>query len=262
MKVWTNTKSLDDYINFLPTSKEEAELAVVGSKSINLSEFPNLKGIFRVGVGSDNISFLDAKERNIKIGFPSGKTALFIYEETANFTCHLIMKMLYDNVGDINEWNKVSRKFSKERKLLVVGCGNIGKIVATRMSMFVDVDVYDSEVDELSELEEKIRSADIISLHIPLTDNWEFFDKEKLSWMKDGSVLINTSRGALVSESALYGEISSGRISAAFDVFWEEPYRGKLSKCSGFHMSPHVASTNERFLLEAYKDLVKFMGNI
>ena len=58
----------------------------------------------------------------------------------------------------------------------------------------------------------------------------KFVDENFLSMMKDNSVLINTARGALVNEDALYHEISSNRLRAAFDVFWEEPYNGKLKK--------------------------------
>ena len=68
--------------------------------------------------------------------------------------------------------------------------------------------------------------------------------------MKTGAVLINTARGAIVDEEALYDEIKSGRLRAAFDVYWQEPYRGKLKEFypDRFYMTPHVASTCSSFL--------------
>ena len=68
--------------------------------------------------------------------------------------------------------------------------------------------------------------------------------------MKNNSVLINTARGAIVDEDALYEEIRSNRLRAAFDVFWQEPYTGKLKEFhpNRFLMSPHVASTCSGFL--------------
>ena len=82
-------------------------------------------------------------------------------------------------------------------------------------------------------------------------------DKIKLSMMKDGAILINTARGAIVDEDALFSEISSNRLQAAFDVFWNEPYEGKLKGLhpDQFLMSPHVASTCSGFLRGCRKGL-------
>ncbi len=68
--------------------------------------------------------------------------------------------------------------------------------------------------------------------------------------MKDGAALINTARGPVVEEEALYEEIKNERIFAAFDVFWQEPYHGILREFhpDRFVMSPHVASNCENFL--------------
>ena len=95
-------------------------------------------------------------------------------------------------------------------------------------------------------------------------DNKNFIDQEKLSWMKDGSILINTSRGEIVNENALYEELTTFRIKAAFDVFWEEPYTGKLSNLhpNSFYMTPHLASTCEDFLQGCRKDLDNLISEI
>ena len=84
---------------------------------------------------------------------------------------------------------------------------------------------------------------------------------EKLSWMKDGAALINTARGPVVEEDALYEEIKKGRIFAAFDVFWQEPYEGILRQFhpDRFVMSPHVASNCSNFLDGLAQDLQNFI---
>ena len=68
--------------------------------------------------------------------------------------------------------------------------------------------------------------------------------------MKNGAVLMNTSRGAIVDENALFVELQSGRIKAAFDVYWHEPYHGMLKELhpDPFYMTPHVASTCKGFI--------------
>ena len=80
---------------------------------------------------------------------------------------------------------------------------------------------------------------------------------QKLSWMKDGSILINTSRGPIVNEKALYLELKNKRLRAAFDVFWDEPYLGMLMEFypDSFFMTPHVASTCQEFLVGCRNDL-------
>ena len=75
--------------------------------------------------------------------------------------------------------------------------------------------------------------------------------------MKNGSAIINTSRGAIVNEEALYQELKENRLKAAFDVFWNEPYNGKLKEFypDPFFMTPHVASTCSGFLNGCREDL-------
>ena len=84
-----------------------------------------------------------------------------------------------------------------------------------------------------------------------------FFDSEKLSWMKTGSSLINTARGSIVSEVGLYKELKAGRLQAAFDVFWNEPYEGALKEFypDTFYMSPHVSSICNEFIVGCKMDL-------
>jgi len=114
-------------------------------------------------------------------------------------------------------------------------------------------------------LESLIQSADCITLHIPYnSDNNGFFDSEKLSLMKDNSVLINTARGKIVDEDSLLAEIKTKRIRAAFDVYWEEPYHGslKLYHPNYFFMTPHVASTCSDFLEGCRNDLNKLIEDL
>ena len=266
MKIWKNTSTLDGFDDGLIfcRSRKEASVALIGSKSINLSDFPKLKGIFKTGISKDNVPEKEAKELGIKVGYPSSQTHNVIIEETASFTCGLILKMIYEKVGTIDPWVKNPRgKLSK--KLLVIGNGKIGKIVARLMKNFMIVKSYDVLTNSEKELKHSISESDCITIHIPKTKkNISFFDKEKLSWMKNGSILINTARGPIVNEEDLYNELINKRIFAAFDVFWEEPYVGKLKEFYPrfFSMTPHVASTCSDFLKGCRKDLDLFINEI
>lgn len=267
MQIWSNTKTLDGYIPEISfvADKQEAEVALVGGKAINLSEFPRLRGIFKTGVGRDNVPEEEARKRGILCEFPSAATCEIIYEETANFACNLIFKCLYAEVGDFATWKKIDRPVLRSRRLLVIGAGKIGGRVAAKMRTFLEVTTYDSLTDKPENLEPLIREADCISLHLPLiAQTRNFFDATKFAWMRAGAWLVNTARGAVVEEDALFDEVSSGRLRAAFDVFWEEPYKGKLMglPAERFIASPHVASTCREFLAETADDFRKFLGQL
>jgi len=259
MKIFFNTTSLDafkDQFDFAE-DKSKAELMVVGGRKIILENFPKLKAIYRMGVGTDNLPFKEVKKSNINIHMPSEKTKSLIFEETANTTIGLIFRMLYNNVGDIEKWGKSPRRILKEKRLCIIGYGNIGKRVYDKIKNILKVDIYDNILYP-GNLNDLISKADVISLHIPLTkDNINFIDEEKLSLMRDGAILINTARGKLVDEDALYEYISKEKIYAAFDVFWKEPYRGKLKEFypDRFYMTPHIASNTINFLESCISDI-------
>ena len=260
MKIWSNTSTLEDFSDDLTFTedKTKAEIILMGSKSINLDDFPKVKGIFRAGVGRDNVPEQEALHRGIKVRFPSQQTSQIIYEETANFTVSLILKMMYLDVGSLEEWSKNKRKELSKKKLLILGLGNIGKLVESKLKSSMELITFDVLFNNSSELEGLMNQADCLSIHIPSNqENDSFIDKQKLSWLRDESVIVNTARGQIVSELDLLKEIESGRLRAAFDVFWKEPYKGELAKYhpNRFHMTPHIASTCQGFLAGCRKDL-------
>lgn len=253
LKTWKNTATLDSRIPELSAKVEpdEAECAVIGGKPIDLSKFPRLRGLFKCGVGIDNIPFDACRDRGIAVGLPSPETAGFIYEETASFAVHLILRMLYQDAGDVETWTKHTRPALDQRTVLLIGQGNIGQRVARKLRELVKLESFDAANDPPDCLAVLLARADVVSLHIPLIEeNRNCFDTHKLALMKDGAILVNTARGPLVDEQALLHEIQQGRLRAAFDVFWQEPYHGPLRQFhpERFYMTPHIASANESFL--------------
>ena len=265
MKIFKGTNTLDNYLpqdlNFT-SIKKDSEILLIGGKNINLSEFPNLKGIFKTGVGTDNLPFEEAKTKNISIALPSKSTSEIIFEETASFTCFLILKGLYQNSGNWELWKKEARKSLKKTTLLVIGAGRIGKRVLKKMSNFMEIESYDVLTDKEDNLKSKIQNADVITLHIPLnasTNN--MFDANKLAWIKDNALLVNTSRAQVINENDLYDELIKKRFKCAIDVFWQEPYLGKLANLSEDHFikTPHIASACEEFIKFTTIDFLNFI---
>ena len=96
MKVWSNTTLLNEFkddLNFTK-NKKDAEILLMGSRKIDLNDFPKCRAIFRAGIGRDNVPSLEADKRNILVRFPSINTIDCIYDETASFTCGLIFRMV------------------------------------------------------------------------------------------------------------------------------------------------------------------------
>lgn len=267
MKIWSNTKTLDGLVDDLTFTdiKTEAIVALLGGKGINVDEFPNIRGIFKCGVGRDNVPENEASARGILCGFPTPATADIIFEETACFACHLILKCMYADAGDFKTWKKHERRALSQRTILIIGTGNIGSRVAIKMQPFAKVLTYDALINQPDALQPLICQADCVSLHIPLNhDTQGWFDREKLGWMKAGSALVNTARAAIVPEDHLYAELSKHRIRAAFDVFWQEPYRGNLLglPADRFITSPHIASNCHEFTTETARDFRVFLRKI
>ena len=267
LKIWKNTSVLNEYNNGLnfTDNKNCANIILLGSRDIDLNEFPNLKAIFRAGVGRDNVPIIECDRRGIVVDYPSNETCLYLFEETANYTVSLALRMTYPTPKISLPWNKMNRISLKEKMALIIGTGNIGSRVEAKLKTMMKVSSFDIVSNEPSELKDLVKKADIISLHIPSTlENNNFFDEEELSWMKSGSILINTARANLVNEDSLYQELAKGRISAAFDVFWEEPYMGKLKEFypESFFMSPHIASTSIEFFMGCREDLDRMLKRI
>jgi phosphoglycerate dehydrogenase-like enzyme len=264
--LWKNTPTLDEFVPELlnPVYAEEAEIAVVGGKPIPLDELPKLKGIFKCGVGTDNIPFEECEKRGIEVCLPSDATRDIIFEETANFAVKAILDVLYANAGVLETWTKHSRPVLSRKTVLLLGQGNIGRKVKAKLDPLLKVTIWDAATDDPAALEPLVREADAVSLHIPLLEETTaWFDAEKMSWMKDGAGLVNTARGPVVDEQSLLKEIEAKRIYAAFDVFWQEPYHGPLREHSDhFFMTPHIASTCADFLEGLARDLREFVGKV
>ena len=170
------------------------------------------------------------------------------------------------SVGDSEvkqgEWNRNELIGSElSNKILgIVGMGKIGREVMTRCRSFgmnilgydpyMNQETFNSEEVKMVELDELVSSADIISVHVPLTDSTrDLFNYKRLSNMKSTGRIINVARGGIINESDLAKALSKGLIAgAAIDVFTSEPIdkSNPLVNAPNIVLTPHLgASTNE-----------------
>lgn len=229
-----------------------------------LAGAPELRVIGRAGVGVDNIDLTAATARGIAVmNAPAGNTV-----SAAELTLALILAMVRrvaeaDASMRRGEWAR-SRFQGAElrgRTLGLVGAGRIGGEVASRCRAFgmrvVAHDPYltaaradDLHVERAGDLDAVLERADVLSLHVPLTDSTRgMIDAEALARMKPGAYLVNVARGGVVDEAALAEALTSGRIAgAALDVFENEPLEddSPLRSAPNVVLTPHLgASTSE-----------------
>jgi D-3-phosphoglycerate dehydrogenase len=220
---------------------------------------PDLKVIGRAGVGVDNIDIPGATQRGIAVvNAPSGNTIA-----AAEMTMALILAtMRHVAAADASlragNWDRARFQGSEllGRRLGLIGAGRIGAEVAIRCQSFgMDVIIYDPYLSEeradeigsrLTDLDEVVRTADVISLHVPLNDETRgIISEESISKMKAGTYVINASRGGVVVESDLANALESGHLGgAALDVYEEEPLTegSPLRNAPRLTLTPHLGA--------------------
>ena len=220
-----------------------------------------LKIIANFGVGIDNIDIEYAKSKNICVTNSPGNSDIPVAELTIALMLDLIRKVTFndrkmresapDNIIDVtsNLGNTVSGK-----KLGLVGIGKIAKSVAKIASVLGMKIIYhnrrrlpsDEEhslnIEWKDSLKDLLHEADIVSLHIPSTDeNTHIIGFKEFSIMKNSAYIVNTARGSLIDEEALINSLNNGEIAgAALDVFENEKnINPKLFECKNLILSPH-----------------------
>lgn len=238
-----------------------------------------LKVIGRQGVGLDNIDLDAAKEHGIAVlNTPEALT-----ESVAELTLALILSLARDipraDKGMKERiWlkGKLRQQEIYGKTLGILGLGKIGMRVAELCSNIGMSVIYWSrtrkpELEQQNKisyvsLDDLFSKADIVSIHVALTPDTErIIAARALSLMKPSAYLVNTSRGAVVDEEALYIALKEGKLAgAALDVFAEEPYMGRLAELSNVVLTPHIGSdTREAQLrsgLSLADKIVKHLG--
>jgi D-3-phosphoglycerate dehydrogenase len=223
----------------------------------------NLKVIGRAGIGVDNIDLAAASARGIVVMNTPFGNSITTAEHAIALMFALARQIPEANASThAGKWEK-SKFMGVEitgKTLGLIGCGNIGSVVASRaIGLRMKVIAFDpflSEirarelgVDKTEELAELLARADFVTLHLPKTEKTaNILSAERIAKMKPGARLINCARGGLVDEDAVAEALKSGRLAgAAFDVFAAEPAKENvLFGLDNVVATPHLgAATTE-----------------
>ncbi len=232
-----------------------------------LARADGLKVVGRAGVGLDNIDVEAATERGVLVMNTPGANATATAEHTWALLLALCRQVpAADASVRRGEWErKRFVGFQLAGKTLgVIGLGRVGRLVAARGRGFgmqaIGCDPYlaadaATEINvELADLERVLAEADVLTLHVPLTDETRgLIGADALERMKPGALLVNAARGGLVDEGAVADALADGRLAgAAFDVYADEPPAGSpLLAAPNVVLTPHLAASTS----EAQRDV-------
>ena len=226
-----------------------------------LAAAPGLKVVGRLGVGLDYIDVEACRERRIEVIPATGANALAVAEYVIGVAMVLLRGAYASSTAVANgEWPRPALSNGREaagKTLGIIGFGGIGRLVgrlARALGMRVigfdsqigaSSDVWNAEQASSRGLDALLTEADVVTLHVPLSAaTRHLIDAARLGRMKPGAILINTSRGGVVDETAVADALRANRLGgAALDVFEEEPLAAgsPLAGCPNLLLTPHIA---------------------
>ncbi len=261
--------------NTLPAAITDHEILIVRSTKVTaqtLAQADSLKLVIRAGAGTNTIDKSHAAQMGIAVANVPGANALAVAELTMGLIIAIDRK-LADNVADLRNtiWNK--KKYCKAQGLYgknigILGMGAVGLAVAIRAHAFgmnvyavnsdrrsVDTMIQMTKVGVRSLVDQNdvLALCDIISVHVPYSEQTKnMVNAEFLSNMKEGAMLINTSRGELVDEVALIEAMNQRGIRAGLDVYQNEPGAGdnafisELAQHAALVGTHHIGASTEQ----------------
>jgi D-3-phosphoglycerate dehydrogenase len=276
--------SVDNLIKVLPHF-DACTLRVTKLDEKILKHCPKMKVISRHGVGYDNVDLNYIKKNNISLLITATANAIAVAEHVLSMFLSLSKSITkYDDevrAGNFkNNAHKIKTFELFNKNILIAGFGRIGKKLIKRCLAFdTKVYIYDPYVDKevitkhggikINNIEEGIKIADYVSLHMPLTiETKDLINYSVLQKMKSSSIIVNTARGGIINEKDLDKALNENLLfGAALDVFSKEPIDidNPLLKNKKVILSPHSATfTDEctsRMSIETTKNIIDFFEN-
>ena len=239
-----------------------------------LQKANKLKIIARCGVGIDNIDIEEATNKEIYVTNSPNANIISVAELTIGLiisaarNIHTSNNSLKDKNWDRNKF--LGTELYK-KQLGLIGFGKAAREVAKRLTAFgMEIVFYDPYVeaseDEANkvELDELLKTSDVISIHVVKNEETKnMINDEKLNLIKKGGILVNTSRGGIVDEAALFQRSSDDVIFAGLDVFIKEPPDiNKTFSTSNIVTTPHLGASTQEAQLRAGLETVQNISDI
>lgn len=259
---------------------QEADGVIAGTEPLTervLEQAGQLKVISRVGTGLDNVDLECAKRAGIAVfNTPDAVTAAVAELTVGGVLAVLRRTWWMDAELRAGRWSRHMGSLLEGKSVGIVGLGRIGRRVAELLVCFraepvgfdvaPDADRAGKAGIRLTELDDLLASADIVTLHVS-SGNLEapLIGQRELELMREGAILVNTARGGLIDEDALCEALEAGSLGGAYlDTFEREPYEGRLASLPNVLLTPHAGSyareARVRMETEAVNNLLEFLG--
>lgn len=251
---------------------------IAGTEPLNKSVLggaSSLKVISRCGVDMENVDRREADRRKIKVFNTPSTPAQAVAELTVGLILNVIRRVSEaDRNIRAGKWDKLMGRLLGDATVGIVGCGNIGNRVAEYLSVFsCRIIGYDPRAKgnrhiKMTTLDSLAKEADIITFHIPLTEeNVGMVNRKFINSLKTGVFIINTSRGGIIDEEALLNGLNSGHVGgAALDTFGNEPYSGPLINIKNViltaHMGSYAKEARARMESESVNNLLRGLAEV
>jgi D-3-phosphoglycerate dehydrogenase / 2-oxoglutarate reductase len=255
------------------------EVVIAGTEPITetvLDRAPHLRLIAHTGIGLDNIPLAAVRSRGIAVTYTPSAPSPAVAEMVIGQMIAL-MRRTVNADRDLRRgvWNRwIGRRFNG-LTVGVIGAGRVGRLVIGHLNSFHPAHILANDLitdDAFAKLtgctwtdkETIYRESDIITLHVPLTRHTRhLIGRRELQVVKPDAILINTSRGGIIDEAALAAALRERpNLSAAIDVFEEEPYSGELTGLENCLLSCHMGSCSQdsRLLMEieAAREVIRY----
>ena len=247
---------------------------ILGLDKLNesvLKSLPELKVVSRFGVGVDTLDLKAMSKFGIALSTTAGANRRAVAELVIAFSIMTLrhLPLVHQELLE-GKWRQLKGCQLSDRCFGIIGFGSVGQDLACLLNAFgSQVLVYDV-IDHKSlsskllfkqvSLDELLQTSDVISLHIPFNENTRnLLNRARLAHLKSNAILINTARGELVDEVALFDLLSSGKIAgAAFDVFSSEPPENdQLLHLPNFFCTPHIGGSTEEAIFSVGMRAIK-----
>ena len=244
----------------------DADAALIGRDPINaelIRSLPKLRMIAKYGVGLDNLDQEALIRAGVELRVTSGTNRRSVAELALGFMIGLCHNMSSGSEQlKSGDWHRDGGQELSGKSIGVIGCGNVGQELIRLLQPF-QCRVWVRDIADRSEfcrdfgavetgLDEIIEEVDILTLHVPLTENTEnLIDKSVLKKMKSSAFLVNTSRGRVVHQGDLHHALVAGEIAGAgLDVFWEEPpTESEFLRLPNLMVTPHIGGNAREAVL-------------
>lgn len=237
----------------------------------DLAVLPRCGAIIRTGSGTDNMPVAAATKRGVIVANTPGAVSGAVSDHAIGLLFAVLRQIVvHDRALRKGAWVRKTDLLCwhpSGQTLGLIGFGNIAQLIARKMSGFemtvlaydpyVSADVMASQGVRAAELDDVLSQSDFVSINCPLKeDTYHLIGERELRLMKPAGVLINTARGSVVDEGALFRALTEGWIAAAgLDVFEQEPVDpdNPLLQLDNVVVTPHIGSRSDESAPESWR---------